>query len=234
MSQPPAVILAGGLGTRLRDSVSGLPKSMAPVAGKPFLHYLLGYLRNSGIGEAWLCLGYRHQDVEDWCRDQVRGISLHFLVEPFPLGTGGALKSALVRIPESPVLVVNGDTYFEVDLDALSRHHRDREAEVTLALKPMQDFDRYGSVETGEGGRITAFREKMFREHGLVNGGVYLIENRILEGFPESFSLERDFLEKEVGKRKFYGLISGGYFIDIGIPSDYQKAQTEIPRHASN
>jgi D-glycero-alpha-D-manno-heptose 1-phosphate guanylyltransferase len=235
MKEGIAVILAGGMGTRLQPAVADVPKCMAPVAGKPFLHYLLRFLSGQGIQEVVLSLGHRHEQITDWCHRQVTKPRLRFVIESRPLGTGGALQFALQSITQKNVWVLNGDSYYDVDLASMESYHRQCQALLTLALKPMANFSRYGCVEIDAAGKITAFREKAFIAKGLINGGIYLVDREpfMNRNFPEAFSLEKDFLEKELGKSDFYGLVSDGYFIDIGIPGDYQRAQTEIPEHAS-
>jgi D-glycero-alpha-D-manno-heptose 1-phosphate guanylyltransferase len=225
-----AIILAGGLGTRLRDTVPGLPKCMAPVAGRPFLTYIIRYLLSEGFEKFIFSLGYQHEMIEEFLNEQFPTIPVQFSVEEEPLGTGGAIQLACKKATQKNVLVVNGDTLFKVDTAELEAFHYQREAHCTLALKPMHNISRYGVVELNEDRSIKNFKEKEFYERGHINGGVYMLNvARFLEkGLPGKFSFEKDYLEKFYSNRKIYGLIQNGYFIDIGTPEDYARAQQEL------
>jgi len=221
-----AIVLAGGLGTRLRGVIDSLPKCMAPVAGQPFLCYVLTYLADNGVSSVILSLGYKHEVVETWVLQHQWPFKIQFTVEESPLGTGGAIKAALHCATESQVVVLNGDTFFNVDIAELYAFHTLKQAEISIALKPMESFDRYGTIMLDESGRICLFQEKMTCEKGLINGGVYLINRNItlLDAFDGAFSFETEVLQPNVDIARFYGYISEGYFIDIGIPDDYRKA----------
>ena len=225
-----AIILAGGLGTRLRDVVPELPKCMAPVAGRPFLYYLLNYLENKGFAHVILSLGYKHELIEDWISNNSWPFSISLSIENEPLGTGGALKQALVHTKERRVLIMNGDTFFDVNLEAFYNSHHQRKAEISVALKPMMDFDRYGNVETNESGKIMVFQEKQSCKTGQINGGLYLInrDSSLINVGKEKFSFETDVLQKQAGISDIYGFNSSGYFIDIGIPEDYSRAKIDF------
>ena len=193
-----AIILAGGFGTRLRSVVNDLPKPMAPVNGKPFLHYLFTYLKNQGVKDAILCVGYKYEVVQQYFGNEYAGIQIRYSIEDEPLGTGGAIKKAC-SLCENIAFILNGDTFFDIDLDALLMTYIDTKSEITLALKPMKDFDRYGSVEIA-GNRIAKFHEKQFLEIGLINGGIYVMNCKgiIRTVEEESFSFEKEVLEKLV------------------------------------
>lgn len=223
------IILAGGMGTRLRSVVSDVPKCMAPVAGKPFLYYLFTTLIESGFTHIILSLGYKHEVIEKWIASSSFPIAISSVTEDTPLGTGGAVKLALSHANEEEIFILNGDTFFEVDfMDMLALHKKNRSA-ATLALKEMRQFDRYGVVDIEvPSNRILRFHEKLYCESGLINGGIYLINRRELDGYPAKFSLEKDFFEKQVSSSTLSGYISNGYFIDIGIPEDYERAQTDF------
>lgn len=227
-----AIILAGGLGTRLRSVVQDLPKCMAPVGGHPFLYYLLEYLKKQGVRRVILSLGYLHETVEEWIAKTpaLSGFKFVYSVESEPLGTGGAVKQALAQATGNEVLILNGDTLFDANIEALVAAHRQRGAALSMALKPMEHFDRYGTVTTDGEGRITAFHEKRFCTQGTINGGVYILQthNSLFDGMPARFSFETEILEKQVGKGNLFGFPDNGYFIDIGIPSDYAKAETDF------
>ncbi|NOT52694.1 MAG: HAD-IIIA family hydrolase [Chitinophagaceae bacterium] len=227
-----AIILAGGLGTRLRDTIPDLPKCMAPVAGRPFLFYVINYLRSQGIEKFIFSLGYKHEAIEDYLDDQFSTLNYQLSIEDEPLGTGGAIQLACFKTTEENVLVANGDTIFSVDLHDAFTFHLHNMAECTLLLKPMENFNRYGVVETDTDNLVKSFREKQFYAKGNINGGVYFLnKNKFLdEEFPAKFSFEQDYLEKFYQDRRIYGLVQDEYFIDIGIPEDYQRAQTEFAR----
>ncbi|MEP7372514.1 MAG: HAD-IIIA family hydrolase [Chitinophagaceae bacterium] len=225
-----AIILAGGLGTRLRPVVSDLPKCMAPVAGRPFLFYVINYLRLQGVEKFIFSLGYKHDIIEEYLQDQFSTLNYQCSIEEEPLGTGGAIQLACQKATEKNVIVANGDTLFKIDAEELSRFHEQQQAECTLALKPMQNFDRYGLVELNENSSVKDFKEKQFYENGLINGGVYVlnIANFIAKKFPAKFSFEKDYLERYYRYGKIYGLVQKNYFIDIGIPEDYNRVQEEL------
>ncbi|MDE3236799.1 MAG: nucleotidyltransferase family protein [Bacteroidota bacterium] len=225
-----AIILAGGLGTRLRSAVPDLPKCMAPVKGKPFISYVIDHLQQQGIEQFILSLGYMSEAIIKFIQQEYPGQSFIFSVEEEPLGTGGAIRLACDHCSEKNVLVTNGDTMFSVNVDAVALAHVQQNADCTLALKPMQQFDRYGVVETNATQRIVSFKEKQYYENGLINGGLYILnrEQFCKENFPEKFSFEKDYLETFITQRKMIGVVQDAYFIDIGIPEDYQRAQVEL------
>ncbi|NSL87420.1 NTP transferase domain-containing protein [Chitinophaga sp. Mgbs1] len=221
------IVLAGGLGTRLRTEVADKPKCMAPIGEHPFLYYLLQYLHRQGIDHAVLSLGYLSEQVISWCRDTILPLRVSFAVEPEPLGTGGGILFAMQELTGEEFFIVNGDTYFDADLSAFYHFHQAAGSPLSLALKPMKNFDRYGTVELDGNNRITAFQEKQQRQEGLINGGIYLTSSTWLSSLslPEKFSFEKAVLEPQTANGLLYGFISDTYFIDIGIPEDYREAQ---------
>ena len=225
-----AVILAGGLGTRLRTTVPDLPKCMAPVAGKPFIWYVLQYLKKQGVESFIFSLGYCGDMIQHYIEMEFSELTCTFVFEDQPLGTGGAIKLACDAAIERDIIIMNGDTLFTVDLDRLSSFHKQHDALCTLSLKPMIDFDRYGVVDMNQENAIQSFREKRKYETGLINGGVYTLN---VEKFtdltlPDIFSFEKDFLEVYCQSQKMMGLVQDEYFIDIGIPEDLEKANKEF------
>jgi D-glycero-alpha-D-manno-heptose 1-phosphate guanylyltransferase len=222
-----AIVLAGGMGTRLRPVVSDIPKCMAPVAGKPFLHYLLTSLETAGFKHVILALGYKHEIIEEYVRKGWK-IKITSVIETQPLGTGGAVKFALAKSSCKDVFVLNGDTFLNVDYRQMHNFYVKANTKATLALKEMHNFDRYGAVETGSNSRIVRFMEKHHCRKGLINAGVYVLDKNTLTGFPEKFSLEKDFFERIVAENSLSGFPVEGYFIDIGIPEDYSRAQTDF------
>lgn len=229
-----AIILAGGLGTRLRSVVSDVPKCMALVNGRPFLHYLIQLLEKNGIEDFIFSLGYLNELIETYLRENYSSLSYSISLETEPLGTGGAIRLACSTMSEQNVLVCNGDTFFKIDVDLLDKFHKEKNAECTLCLKPMENFDRYGVVELNTDQSVKSFKEKDFYTKGLINGGVYVLDvSRFLKNeLPEKFSFEKEYLEKNVqsdkSKSRLFGLIQDAYFIDIGIPEDYNKAQKDF------
>ena len=223
-----AIILAVGLGTRLRDAVPDLPKCMAPVAGKPFLEYVAEWFYSQGVEHIIYSLGYMHDQIEGFLSG--RDWSYSIALEKEPLGTGGAIRLASQKVKGKDVLIGNGDTLFKANLPALSELHHQQQATCSLALKPMTRFDRYGVVEMDKEGHIHSFREKSYYEQGLINGGVYALNTShfLSLPFPEKFSFEKDYLEKYCASEKMSGFIQDAYFIDIGIPEDYARASIEL------
>jgi len=230
MTIKEAIILAGGLGTRLRDAVPDLPKCMAPVAGRPFLFYVINYFRSQGIEKFIFSLGYKHEMIEEWLADKFATLDYQCSIEQEPLGTGGAILLACKKTKGPDVVVANGDTLFKINIPQLGAIHREKNADCTLSLKPMTDFERYGVVELNTDGSVRKFNEKQFYKTGLINGGVYAlnIARFLAANLPGKFSFEKDYLEKFYTQAKLYGVTDDGYFIDIGIPEDYQRAQHEL------
>jgi D-glycero-alpha-D-manno-heptose 1-phosphate guanylyltransferase len=225
-----AIILAGGLGTRLREAVPDLPKCMAPVAGRPFLFYVINYLRAQGIEQFVFSLGYKHELIEEYLHTHFATLRYQCVIENEPLGTGGAIQLACTKATEKNVVVTNGDTLFRVDLHTAALFHDHQMAECTLLLKPMTNFDRYGVVELDEEMLVRDFKEKQFYHEGTINGGIYLLNRSkfLDEEFPDKFSFEKNYLEALFNERRIYGQVQDAYFIDIGIPEDFNRAQEEL------
>ena len=227
------IILAGGLGTRLRSVVSEVPKCMAPVAGKPFLWYLLKYLTRYDVSRVILSVGYLREVIFKWIDENKAEFPFEFdyAVEEEPLGTGGGIKLALGKVQGPSSFILNGDTFFDVDLDALQQLQNQSQSAIVMALKPMRNFDRYGTVDFSRGNnKVVAFNEKKHCDRGLINGGVYLVsaKSSIFEGLPQKFSFETAVLEKQCLLGNIDGVIQDRYFIDIGIPEDYKRANDEF------
>jgi D-glycero-alpha-D-manno-heptose 1-phosphate guanylyltransferase len=221
-----AIVLAGGLGTRLRSVVTDLPKPMAPIGDKPFLEYILRYLESNGIKRVILSVGYKWETIENYFGNNFNGIELVYSVEDKPLGTGGAIKKAMSQVLTEEVYIINGDTFFNIDLKSLVLEDKSK---LILSLKHMKNFDRYGCVESDANSLITAFTEKGYRDIGNINGGVYLSSINIFDGFKleNIFSFE-EFMQNNFKELKISSRVFENYFIDIGIPEDYEKAQLEI------
>ncbi len=230
-----AIVLAGGLGTRLRSVVADRPKCMAEVAGRPFIAYLTEWLRSEGIDRIVFAVGYMRECVEQWAETErdgiLRGIETAWSVETEPLGTGGAVKQASEICRGRRVAVINGDTMFHASLQQLGRESEGSGRPVTIALKEMTDFDRYGTVNFDSlTGAVTSFNEKKPCERGLINGGIYVIDrdSSLFDGLPTKFSFETSVLEPQAAAGNVGGVRSDGYFIDIGIPEDFAKAQEDF------
>ncbi len=203
---------------------------MAPVAGKPFVAYVIDHLQQQGIQQFIFALGYKNESFLDFLSQTLPPDSYQLSIEQEPLGTGGAIKLACDLLHEKTTLVVNGDTLFKIKIDKLAAFHDMCGAHCTLSLKPMQHFDRYGVVELNKDYSIRHFQEKQYFESGYINGGVTLLhgEKFLQENLPDKFSFEKDYLEQFYKTRRMYGVVQDEYFIDIGIPEDYERAQKEL------
>ncbi len=225
-----AIILAGGLGTRLRSAVPDLPKCMAPVNGKPFIGYVIDSFIKQGVSKFILSLGYKSEAITDYIEVNYPDLQVKYAIEEEPLGTGGAIKLSCSMASEENVFVTNGDTLFDVNLSEILEKHGDSTADCTLSLKPMTEFDRYGVVELKADKSISSFKEKQYYKSGLINGGVYVlnVKSFLSESLPQKFSFEKEYMEALFLTRKMIGIEQDGYFIDIGIPQDYLKAQHDF------
>lgn len=221
-----AIVLAGGLGTRLRKMVPDLPKPMAPVGGRPFLEILLGRLAGKGFKRIVLSVGYLADKVINHFGENFLGMELVYEVEDEPLGTGGAIRRALTRCFNDHIFVFNGDTYLDLEVDEVEALWL-RSGQPVVVAREVPDTQRFGRLEIHEG-RIRRFIEKGASGSGLINAGCYVIPRDLLNAFPvgKIFSLENDFLKTVVAHRHISVFITRGLFIDIGVPDDYVRAQT--------
>lgn len=222
-----AIVLAGGFGTRLAHVVPDVCKPMAPVAGEPFLRRVLDQLDAAGFARVVIADGYRREQIEEYFMGTYRGLEVDYSPEETPLLTGGAVKKALSVCTRPEVFVLNGDTWFDTSFsameDALAAHPG---AACCIAAKRMGGFDRYGTLDVALGGTILSFREKAPCAEGLINGGTYLIRRGGLEEEPDVFSLESDWFVRVVADGSLVACEVGGGFIDIGVPEDYERAQS--------
>jgi D-glycero-alpha-D-manno-heptose 1-phosphate guanylyltransferase len=225
-----AIILAGGLGTRLRSIVNDLPKCMAPVNDKPFIYYVIKNLQEQGVTKFIFSLGYKHKELIEYINTLLPNSNKYYIVEDEPLGTGGAIKNAYNLTKQRDVIITNGDTLFKVDIKKLLEFHKENNSDCTLSLKPMFKFDRYGVVELNHMKNISLFKEKKYYESGLINGGFYVLNMKkfVEKKFNDKFSFEKEYIEKFYLFEKIFGVITDSYFIDIGIPEDYIRAQLEF------
>lgn len=218
------IILAGGLGTRLRPLTNDIPKPMVPVDGQPFLALQIAYLISQGITHFVLCVGYKHEKIMDYFGDgQKWGVHIDYAIETELLGTGGAIKNAETYLDQY-FFVFNGDTYLEVDLTACVQQYEHYQKSVLMVLKKLEDCQRYGTVELDEQNTVITFKEKQASiGEGLINAGCYLMNNTILQKIlnNQKISLETEIFPNFLGD--IAGYQTSGYFIDIGTFDSYDE-----------
>lgn len=227
----PAVILVGGLGTRLRAAVPDHQKVVAPVGGRPFVFRLLDQLADAGLKRVVLCTGYKAEQVAELVGTNYRGLSISYSSEPSPLGTAGALCQALSMIDAETVLAMNGDSFCEVNLAAMWDAHRQHKANATLVVIEVPQTREAGRVAIDDQGAITSFVEKgTTTGSGWINAGIYLLERHVLESIPvgRAISIERETFPSWVGQG-LYAFKTTGKFLDIGTPESYSVAQQVFP-----
>lgn len=231
-----AIVLAGGRGTRLGLLTQHTPKPLLPVAGKPFLAYLLWLLAQQGVSELVLSVGYLSESIIHALGDGSQfGVRIRYAVEETPLGTGGAVRFAasFLPFPDNAFFVLNGDTLLDCNLQKLARLTLESDAAAGMALRQVEDVGRYGAVIT-ENARVTVFSEKSANGAGMVNGGVYALLPQALDALPEgASSIEQDLFPQLTTQGKLAGLRTSGFFLDIGLPETYQEAQTALPEWQS-
>ena len=228
-----AIILAGGLGTRLQKVVNDKPKSMALINDKPFLEYLLNFLTGQDIRKVILSIGYKREMILNYFKDRYKHLPIFYAIEEEPLGTGGGIVNAMEQVEEECAFVLNGDSMFRIDMHAMLQFHLKIKADLTMALRYLDDTSRFGTVKIDQTKKVTGFNEKKQDAcPGYINGGVYLINKGFLlsGSFGKQFSIEKDCFEKCYKEAGIFGYPSKGYFLDIGIPEDYMTAQDEFKR----
>ena len=232
-----AILLCGGLGTRLRSVVSDRPKPMADIAGKPFLHYLVRMLSEKGVERFVFALGYMGEQIEAYFQDgREYGVSIVYSYEESPLGTGGAIRNALPKMQEEDVLVLNADTYFDTDYRSLFQEQSRKCADMTIASREIEDISRYGAILKDTDGRILRWNEKQSGSEettprrGEINGGIYVMKKSLIEKIPAGKqSLENDCIPAWLSRSvSIHALPSDGYFMDIGVPEDYRRFQEDV------
>lgn len=229
-----AIVLAGGFGTRLRQVLSDVPKPMAPINHQPFLRYVLDMLVAQGVDRIVIATGYMHEKIEEAFGASYRGAKLLYSQEDTPLLTGGAVKKALTLCTEESILIVNGDTFFEVNYQEMQKQMRVKNADFVIAVKHLQHFTRYGRLEFSSQGHVVKFIEKQPTDDGYINGGVYLMKRSFLNNeLREAFSIEKDVMEIDTINRRIFAYPSEGYFLDIGVPEDYEHAQKTLQQYAT-
>jgi D-glycero-alpha-D-manno-heptose 1-phosphate guanylyltransferase len=232
LSITTAIILAGGLGTRLREAVPDLPKPMAPINNRPFLEYQMDYWIDQGINHFILSVGYLKNVIINHFGESYKEASIVYAEEHEPLGTGGGLLMASKDLTE-PFLAINGDTFIEVDLDTLYNFHVKKKSSWTFSLFRTSQFDRYMGVDISVSGEILSLKSKKSQLSGLANGGVYLIDPKVLHSLGckagEKASLEDDILSSYLSTGgRLFGREFKGKFIDIGLPEDYYRSSKII------
>lgn len=223
-----AIILAGGFGIRLRNVVPNLPKPMAPVAGKPFVEHVLLSLSKKGFSRVILSVGFMAEKIISYFGNNFYGIEIVYAIEKSPLGTGGAIVSSMLNCRTDHVYIFNGDSYINLEINEIEALWELNHNPIIIARNVI-DTSRYGRIES-KNGQIIAFSEKGTHGPGLINAGCYLFPVGLLKDIPQgkSFSIENDYFAKEVSKKSFDLFITKGYFIDIGLPEDYARAQVEL------
>jgi D-glycero-alpha-D-manno-heptose 1-phosphate guanylyltransferase len=232
-----AIILAGGVGSRLRSVVNDRPKVLALISEQPFLKYIIDFLIGSGVTKLVFSLGYLSSQITDFVSELQLDMNYEFSIENKQLGTGGAIKKAINFVNDENVIIVNADTYFNVNLRNMMKQHIFNNADCTISLKYLINFNRYGTVIINDDNKITSFIEKKQTENGFISAGYLIINKKKFQeqthNFPEIFSLETDYLQK-ISNTNIYGYISDGFFIDIGIPEDYLFAQNYFKKIIQN
>jgi D-glycero-alpha-D-manno-heptose 1-phosphate guanylyltransferase len=226
-----AIILAGGFGTRLRSVVGEVPKPVASVRGRPFLSWLLEYMAWQGVTEAVLCVHHRADAIRSYFASQYAGIRLRYSVEDNPLGTGGAICQAMRMLdPKNPVFVLNGDSLVQLNYRVMLAHHYRQRAPITLAADIVPDCSRYSQLVLS-GHKVVRYDTLGMAAPGHISVGFYVVSPDVFNGveLPEAFSFERDFLHPHTPRLAPAVYTGVHYFIDIGVPADYIRAQEEIP-----
>ena len=233
-----AIILAGGLGTRLRSTVPKIPKPLAPIGNKPFLTYLFDFWIDQGVDRFILSVGYKHELIQKEFGIRYKSAEVDYAIESVPLGTGGGLLLSWEKLRSpKPFLILNGDTFFDVSLTNLLGHHSTCEADMTLSLVTVPDNIRYSTVSLDQREMVQSLEKRRApSKNNLINGGVYLMEPNLLNKHGnihfQKCSLEDDLLPDLLHKKKrIAGFISQGSFIDIGLPEDYRRAEEILTRH---
>ena len=227
-SNVTAVILAGGVGSRLRPAVSDRPKVLAEVNGRPYLEHLFDQLLGTGIDHTVICTGHLAQMVQEACGPNYRSMKLSYSQEFTPMGTGGALRLARPFIMSNTVLVMNGDSYCTANLKTFQESHDNRAASASILLTDVPDTSRYGRVQFDDQSRVICFEEKGTHSgHGWINAGIYLIQAGKLESIPagRAVSLEHEIFPSWV-EQGLYGYCCNSRFLDIGTPESYAEAES--------
>lgn len=230
VNERDCIILCGGLGKRLQSIVHDVPKVMAQVDGRPFLNFIIEFLKSKNVERIVLCTGYKADLVERYYRQQDFGLIIDFSTENEPLGTGGALKNAREVISSDPFFVLNGDSFLPIDLQAFLDFHMEKKSIASMLISEVEDGKDFGNLEIDENQQIVDFREKdVGTKKQLVNAGIYCFSQKAFSCMPETkkFSLENDFFPKLIGN-KFYGYCTDKEFMDISTPERYESAKQKL------
>ena len=220
-----AIILAGGLGTRLKSIMPDIPKPLAPINNRPFLDYLFDYLIQQNIKKVVISVYYQYELIKKQYNFKYQNLDISYSIDSTALGTGGAIQKALEISQSSDVFIINGDTFFNIDLNQLLHEHKNKDNVITIALKPMKNFDRYGIVETDDNGQVIKLKVKQYCNYGKIDGGIYLVNRSISDLFKnlKKFSFN-DFIMTNINNLRVGSLLCDELFIDIGTPEDFAKA----------
>ncbi len=236
-----AIILAGGFGSRLKNVIGDeVPKPMAPISSRPFLAYYLDYLGSRGVSKVLFSTHHLADVVSNYFGNNYNGIEISYLYENEPLGTGGAIKFALSHLnPSAPLLAMNGDTFTEIDIKDMYQNHIGAGAKLSIGLRQMSDCSRYGEATIKSEGAYKVIESFLYpgsKNPGWVSAGFYVISPDIFENYdlPQKFSFESDFSLPFCSRLRPLAYTTRGYFIDIGVPADYSRAQIEIPEIVLN
>lgn len=226
-----AIILAGGKGTRLSSVLNGIPKPMAPIGNRVFLEIILRRLKEAQVTEIVLSVGYKASVIQQYFGNEYAGLKIKYAAEPRPLGTGGAIRAALAYIRGAKTLVLNGDTYLDLNYRRMIQAHELAGRSLSIAALEVPDTSRYGQMLVQQD-TVVGFSDQASGGSGTINAGVYVVEKGLFhDNQSESFSFEKDFLARFVSSLRPYAFRTSGYFIDIGIPDDYARAQHELTCH---
>jgi D-glycero-alpha-D-manno-heptose 1-phosphate guanylyltransferase len=222
------IVLAGGFGTRLRQLVPDVPKPMAPIAGRPFLEILLSSLAQKGFTRVILSLGFMADKISGYFGSKFLGMEISYIVEYQPLGTGGAIRLAMEKVTADHVFVFNGDTFLDLEVQQIEKQWSLNHRSLIVSRK-VSDTARYGRLLEADG-KLTGFSEKGVSGFGLINAGCYVFSNKQLDAYcvGRPFSIETDYLVPAAGTGLFDVFVTHGQFIDIGVPEDFLRAQTEL------
>lgn len=231
-SEFTVVVLAGGLGTRLKDVVNDVPKPLAPILDRPFLDYLLSYWIKNNANKIILSVGYKNQFIKNYFSNSYKGVPIEYVIEDVPVGTGGAILKVLneVNVPDD-FFIINGDTMFLIDQKAMRNFHFEMKADFTMCLRNIKNAGRYHRMQMDKTNKLCSVIEPDNKKtSGLINGGVYIVNRKVFDAFSieqgKVVSLENEILPKIISTNKVYGVVDGGAFIDIGIPDDYFRAES--------
>ncbi len=219
------IVLAGGFGSRLNSHLMGNPKPIVDINGKPFLYYLFNYLKKNNVKKIILSVFYKYEKIINLFGHDYEGIDIVYSIDPSPLGTGGALKNAVKHVNSKNAIIVNGDTYYDIDLNKLFKKHINNQNDITMAVKPMKNFTRYGSVDIDSDNNVIKFMKKKKQVFGYIDGGIMCINKNIFRDYNKKKFSFNDFISSNLIAFGVKAIKFDNSFIDIGTPDDYNKAK---------